>query len=267
MPSKLSGPSVRHTLCVAAIAAALLPIALKAQSSGADVAYLSHWPTGMSPQEVGPLLARHFVGSPHQYTKTIHYSETVSWYGALEIAQLTHDQQLTTDLAKRFQPLLEPAEASRVPSSGHVDNSVFGAAPLELYIATKQPQYLTLGRGYADRQWEKPDASGLSGETRFWIDDMYMITLLQVEAFRATQDPKYLDRAATEMVAYLDKLQQPNGLFFHAPDVPFFWGRGDGWMAAGMTDASPLPSREPPATSAHPRRLPQHDGGAAQIPG
>ncbi len=38
------------------------------------------------------------------------------------------------------------------------------------------------------------------------------------------------------MVSYLDKLQQPNGLFFHAPDVKFFWGRGDGWFAAGMAE-------------------------------
>ena len=38
------------------------------------------------------------------------------------------------------------------------------------------------------------------------------------------------------MVAYLAKLQQPNGLFFHAPDVPVLWGRGDGWVAVGMAD-------------------------------
>jgi rhamnogalacturonyl hydrolase YesR len=38
------------------------------------------------------------------------------------------------------------------------------------------------------------------------------------------------------MAAYLDKLQQPNGLFYHAPDVPFYWGRGDGWFAAGMSE-------------------------------
>jgi len=31
-------------------------------------------------------------------------------------------------------------------------------------------------------------------------------------------------------------LQQPNGLFYHAPDVPFFWGRGNGWTAAGMAE-------------------------------
>jgi rhamnogalacturonyl hydrolase YesR len=38
------------------------------------------------------------------------------------------------------------------------------------------------------------------------------------------------------MVMYLDSLQRDNGLFYHAPDVPFFWGRGDGWMAAGMAE-------------------------------
>jgi rhamnogalacturonyl hydrolase YesR len=57
-----------------------------------------------------------------------------------------------------------------------------------------------------------------------------------LEAYRATGDKKYLDRDALEMTSYLDKLQQPNGLFYHAPDVPFFWGRGDGWVAAGMAE-------------------------------
>ena len=48
------------------------------------------------------------------------------------------------------------------------------------------------------------------------------------------------------MVAYLDKLQQPNGLFYHAPDVPFFWGRGNGWVAAGMTELlRSLPENHP----------------------
>jgi unsaturated rhamnogalacturonyl hydrolase len=63
-----------------------------------------------------------------------------------------------------------------------------------------------------------------------------MLTILQLEAYRATGDRKYLDRAANEMAAYLDKLQQSNGLFYHAQDVPFFWGRGDGWVAAGMAE-------------------------------
>jgi rhamnogalacturonyl hydrolase YesR len=105
---------------------------------------------------------------------------------------------------------------------------------------------LTLGQHFADTQWADPTPDGLSSQSRFWIDDMYMITLVEVQAYRATHNPKYLDRAALEMAAYLDKLQQPNGLFYHAPDVPFFWGRGDGWVAAGMAELlSSLPANHP----------------------
>src|SRR5258707_8676722 len=51
------------------------------------------------------------------------------------------------------------------------------------------------------------------------------------------------------MVSYLDKLQQPNGLFYHAPDVKYFWGRGDGWVAAGMAEMlRSLPENHPDRT-------------------
>jgi rhamnogalacturonyl hydrolase YesR len=75
---------------------------------------------------------------------------------------------------------------------------------------------------------------------------MYMLTLVEVQAYRATGQTQYMDRAALEMTAYLDKLQQTNGLFYHALDVPFFWGRGDGWMAAGMSELlRSLPQNHP----------------------
>ncbi len=34
----------------------------------------------------------------------------------------------------------------------------------------------------------------ITAEPRYWIDDMYMIPAVQVQAFRATGDAKYLDR-------------------------------------------------------------------------
>ena len=46
-----------------------------AQSSSVQSTFFSDWPAGVAPQEVGKQLAEHFVTSPHQYTKTIHYSE------------------------------------------------------------------------------------------------------------------------------------------------------------------------------------------------
>jgi unsaturated rhamnogalacturonyl hydrolase len=198
--------------------------------------YLSNWPAGSSPQEVGRSLAEHFITSPHQ-SSTIFYGEVGSWYGALTFAQLTSDLDLRSRLIKRFDPLLPGgSETNLIGNRRHVDDEIFGIVPMEIAIQTKDPKYLAYGKQFADRQWENPQPDGLSVETRYWIDDMYMLTILQLEAYRATGDKKYLDRDALEMVSYLDKLQKPNGLFYHAPDVPFFWGRGDGWVAAGMAE-------------------------------
>jgi unsaturated rhamnogalacturonyl hydrolase len=218
-----------------------------AQSVSAQNTEFADWPAGVSPKEVGKALAEHFVTSPHQYTKTIHYSEVCAWYGALQFAELTHDDALRQELIKKFEPLMPGgAEAARRPERHHVDDSIFGVVPLEIARQTKDATFLKEGVWWADRQWESPQPDGLSAETRYWVDDMYMLTMLQLEAYRATGDKKYLDRDAKEMVSYLDKMQEPNGLFFHAPDVKFFWGRGDGWFAAGMAEMlRSLPENHP----------------------
>lgn len=211
------------------------------------------WPAGQSPQEIGKRVAARFVASPHPNfgrptpPRVITYPEVCAWYGALTFASLTGDKALTGELVKRFEPLFGE-EQKMVPVPDHVDYSVFGAVPFELYMQTKDTRYLDMAREIADKQWGEPfgpratDESwayhkrGLTWQTRMWIDDMFMITALQAQAFRATGEKKYIERAAKEMVVYLDEIQQPNGLFYHAPDVPFFWGRGDGWMAAGMSE-------------------------------
>jgi unsaturated rhamnogalacturonyl hydrolase len=230
----------------------LIPIAVLALSIFATAQKeFSHWPAGTSPQEIGKRVAERFVALPHRLTTNqapepyIDYPESVTWYGALNFAHLTHDRNLTTRLVQRFEPLFG-TDAQLIPIPRHVDLTVFGAVPLQLYLETKQHKYVDLGKSMADKQWADPNPDGLTTQTRFWIDDMYMITLVEVQAYRATGDAKYLDRAALEMSAYLDKLQQPNGLFYHAPDVPFLWGRGDGWVAAGMTELlRSLPKRHP----------------------
>ena len=226
----------------------------EAQSATAS-ANFSDWPAGKSPKEIGDRIAKHFVESPHQNfgnpgrPRHITYPEVCTWYGALTFAQVTNDDALKTALVKRFDPLFGE-EKNLIAQPTNVDATVFAAVPFELYIQTKDKRYLDLAQPMADRQWAAPTTRrattnpiaseaikrGLSWQTRLWIDDMYMITAAQTQAYRATNDRKYIDRAAKEMAYYLDQLQQPNGLFYHAPDVPFFWGRGDGWVAAGMAE-------------------------------
>ncbi|HEV7605705.1 MAG TPA: glycoside hydrolase family 88 protein [Steroidobacteraceae bacterium] len=221
---------------------ALLSLAalLNASAAYAGDKYFSDWPTGTAPAEVGKRIVERFIPTPHMEMpqhgpQALHYAHVATWVGALQFASLTKDKDLLDRLVARFEPFLAP-EAPRVPRTDHVDGTVFGQLPLELYLQARRYQYRAMGLTFADAQWDQPLADGLTNQTRWWIDDMYMITALQLQAYRATADTKYLERAALEMDAYLLKLQQPNGLFFHAPDVKYYWGRGDGWVAAGMAD-------------------------------
>ena len=218
---------------------------------------LENFPYGYSPREVGSKIVRRFVPGKHMLHggKWIHYAEVCTWYGALRFAQAASDSVLVRQLQNRFEPLFS-SEKQFLPIMNHVDLNMFGCLPLQLYKMTNDKRYFEMGIPYANTQWNLPsDATdeqkvfavkGLSWQTRMWIDDMFMITIVQSQAYKASGNREYIDRAAKEMVIYLDELQCPNGLFYHAPDVPFFWGRGNGWMAAGMTELlSSLPIDNP----------------------
>jgi rhamnogalacturonyl hydrolase YesR len=220
-----------------------------ATSGSRNPEIFSNWPEDKSPREIGQKVATNMLPRWIVTQPSVHYAQDSAWVHGLQLAQLTGDAQLKEALVRRFDRFLEPGGTNLISMQRHVDHTIFGIVPLELYIQTKDEKYLKPGKMLADRQWEQPTPEGLSGETRFWIDDMYMITILQVQAYRATGDPVYLDRAALEMVAYLDKLQRPNGLFYHGPNFPFFWGRGNGWVAAGMTELMRfLPESHPKRT-------------------
>lgn len=222
-------------------------------TADAHAAYLSEWPAGASPREVGRRVAenwaaRRFDFETNPRRKYVIYPEVVTWYGALTVADLARDDALRTRLARKFDYLLTPEGAARIGPDAHVDYRVFGAVPLELHLQARNARLLALGRGLADRQWENPSPDGVTREARYWVDDMYMLPLVQLQAYRATGDRVYLDRTAQTMAAYLDSLQQPDGLFHHGPGTPYNWGRGNGWIAAGMAELL----RSMPA--GHPRR-------------
>ena len=213
----------------------------------AQTSLLKNFPEGSTPDEIGRRIAYRFVTEKHALHagKWSGYPETFYWNGSLKYAAAAKDKALIKLLQARFEHLFT-TEKELLPIKNHVDLNMFGSLPLELYWVTKDERYKELGLPYADTQWEVPEDAkpsekewaekGYSWQTRLWIDDMYMITIVQTHAYKVTNDSKYIDRAAKEMVMYLDELQRPNGLFYHAPDVPFYWGRGNGWMAAGMAE-------------------------------
>ena len=132
-----------------------------------------------------------------------------------------------------YEPHLRGAKKLEV---GSVDRCAFGVLPFEIYQQTGKSEYLSIPLRLADAGFAEPRTDGLSQYSRFWIDDAYMVGVLQMQAYRSTNDIKYLDRGVAHLLAYIEKLQQPNGLFHHSLNAPFFWGRGNGWMAAALTE-------------------------------
>jgi unsaturated rhamnogalacturonyl hydrolase len=206
--------------------------------------------SGTSPESVGramieELLSRRgFMSYDVDDVHSVHYAEACAALGALRLAGLLNGADLIERLKERYAIALD---GKTVPNTtNHVDANVYGILPLEVYLQTKDGANFSRGLELADGQWEHPLPDGMSPQTRYWIDDVYMIACLQAQAYRATGESKYLDRATLEIEAYLKKLQRPNGLFHHGPDAPFFWGRGNGWVAAGLAELlSVLPQSHP----------------------
>jgi unsaturated rhamnogalacturonyl hydrolase len=207
------------------------------------------WAEDDSPAKIGRMVTADLLSRPElmmyvtDFWTGVHYAEACVGFGASRLAGFLNDSETIQKLSDRYYRVIED---SLVKNANHVDANVYGILPLELYMQTKDEKFLKQGLELADGQWENPLPNGLTNQTRYWIDDVWMIGSLQVQAYRATGKKIYLERAAMEIYSYLQKLQQPNGLFYHGENAPFFWGRGNGWVAAGLAELlSELPQNNP----------------------
>jgi len=197
------------------------------------------WRESTSPEVVGRKIMADIFTRPEfmmyisDHCMAIHYAEACAAFGAARLAGLLNDAPTITRLSERYLNVIEEGISN---SANHVDCNVYGILPLELYLQTQNLIFFQQGLELADLQWEHPLPNGLTDQARYWVDDIWMIGSLQVQAYRATGNQVYLERAAFTVDAYLQKLQQPNGLFFHGQEAPFYWGRGNGWAAAGLAE-------------------------------
>lgn len=197
------------------------------------------WTEDISPEVVGKMVIddlftrNDFMMYVTDFWTGIHYAEACAGFGAARLAGLLNDSDIIDRLAERYMRVIED---SLHLGSCHVDANVYGILPLELYMQGGEEKFLQQGLELADGQWEDALPDGLTSQVRYWVDDIWMIVSLQVQAYRATGNEIYLKRAARVVDSYLKKLQRPNGLFYHGENSPFFWGRGNGWAAAGMAE-------------------------------
>lgn len=209
------------------------PVSTVAKNSGSDTAdardkYFTDWPAEADPATVGQKAANIFLNETLPEPK--HYKVACVWYGSLAHAAVINDQALLNRLIAKYDTYKNSWD-ELLNTSGHVDNNVFGIVPLEIAQHSNDRFFLREGLQITAHQH-----THIETQIRYAIDDMFMITALQVQAYRASGNIEHLNLAAATMVKYLERLQQEDGLFHHHEDIAIKWARGNGWFAAGMTE-------------------------------
>ena len=77
------------------------------------------------------------------------------WAHGLDCAALAGHKDIEKRLLDRFWPLLGE-QKKFIPAPGHVDNTIFGALPLEVVYLTDSEEARALGLSFAEKQWEEP---------------------------------------------------------------------------------------------------------------
>jgi unsaturated rhamnogalacturonyl hydrolase len=160
----------------------------------------------------------------------------------MRLSKLTGDAKFHAKARRELQPFLtgakpaiaEPYQLTSL--AGHL--ALADLATFDGSAAADQ-----LARKAADFLLPQPEAGGgadRSAVVRFgrqWTDDMFMASSLLSRVATRTDDAKYADAVGRLLISYAGKLQRPDGLFIHAIEGPFAWGRGNGFAALGLADA------------------------------
>ena len=102
-----------------------------------------------------------------------------------------------------------------------------------------------------DGSFWRPISKG-SRPQSLWADDLYMSCPFLIRWSEYTNDPKYLDDAAQQIINFASYLQDDDGVWWHAylvdVDKPakFKWGRANGWVMVATAEVlSALPENHP----------------------
>ena len=181
-----------------------------------------------TPLEVARILAAAYG---HSFDPVV-YTQGVPISGRLQLAQLDPDG---ADPSPAIAALLSDFVAAGLaeglaPSA--LASVVWGE---ELTQATGDPRYADLIVQAANRFQIASDGEAPTPcDPDFRTEDMFMASALLGRAYRQTGERRYVDVLAQFLLD--GNIQQDNGLFWHCRPAPFYWGRGNGFAALGLTE-------------------------------
>ena len=198
-----------------------------------------------SPLEIGRILS-----SAYGHTlDPLVYTQGVAISGRLRIARFDAD---ANDPAPDISSLVEPLVRDSDPlPQGTGTASLAGVLwGDELSEATGDERFANLVVQAADHFTSADSGPPPPADPDYRTEDMFFGAALLGRAYRITDDPDYLT-LLTELLLN-SGIQQDDGLFWHCKPAHFYWGRGNGFAALGLTEAlTYLPESHPDRGTIH----------------
>jgi unsaturated rhamnogalacturonyl hydrolase len=190
------------------------------------------------PLDVARVLAMRYPASP-----IMSYIPALSWSGALRLSKLTKDSQFADRARREMQPFIS-GEKPAIAEPYQLTSLAGHLAIADLAVMDGNAAAADRAKAGADFMLPDnaaPPSADLSGIVRYprqWTDDMFMASaVLSRAGGRPQSDLRYAATVGRLLTAYAEKLQRPDGVFIHAIEGPFAWGRGNGFAAFGLAEA------------------------------
>jgi unsaturated rhamnogalacturonyl hydrolase len=207
------------------------------------------------PVDLAVLLAARYPATPG-----ISYIPSVAWTNTLRLSRLLGDESLADKVRQQTAPWVSgdrplwptPGTSGTTGAPGTPGTSTpSGASEANRVLLTSVAGTMVFAELGGDAQRLALEGArlaavrndtGIARHGQGWTDDMFMASaiLSRVGEF---------DAAARLLLDYAARLQRKDGIFIHATDGPFAWGRGNGFAALGMMELlTVLPDAHPART-------------------
>ena len=163
------------------------------------------------------------------------YTQGVPVSGRLRLAELdSHSNDPSPEITVLLDKFVD--EASNGFGEGLAPSALASVVwGDELSRAAGDARYANLIMDAANRfQPAAPGEAPPPCDPDFRTEDMFMAGALLGRAFQITGGGRYVDLLTTFLLD--GNIQQDNGLFWHCRSAPYYWGRGNGFAAMGLTE-------------------------------
>jgi unsaturated rhamnogalacturonyl hydrolase len=186
-----------------------------------------------------PLAIARLLAARYPETPSISYIPSVAWVNTLKLAAITGDQTLAQKVRDQTSPWVkgeQPLFGNRIQLTSVAGTMIFADLGGDALPRAFEGAKLAAAR----------KADGIAEYGQGWTDDMFMAAAVLARVGRMPDHGGDLELLARFIVDYAGRLQRPDGVFIHATDGPFAWGRGNGFAALGLMETlTALPDRHP----------------------